>query len=534
MTTNIQLLRSSVSQKRPQPSSLLEGQPAVNINVGEPGLFFKASDGTLLKVGPVAITNSGNAPNSAASGPTGNVAGETWLDGRAAYSNPVMKVFNGSQWVPSNGFVVDNSTGNFSLTKRLTASTLIANGTGAEGYVKLPSLDNASSPESSITSLGALYFNTTTGTFRGYGNTGWADVGGGTVTVLDVLGNATVQGDLTVDGDVTLGDDPSLDTLVVNAAATLLGNTTLGASSSNTLTVPALSDFQSNIRVSGQADLRFHSGSVGSSGYVGFQAPSGLTGSTIWTLPSVDGSAGAALITDGTGVLSWGSSGGTSVTVADTAPTFPAPTDGDLWYNSSTGRLYVYYIDGSSTQQWVDVSPVSAGVTNIKILDDVSASFDGVLDSFPLTVSTVAFTPVNAQQLFVTVGGVYQVPGTHYTVSGSNVVFTTPPDSGLTFSAIALGAAVTQNTVADAAISTAKLQNGAVTVAKMTFNANVVPTTDNTYNLGSPTFRFANVYTGDLHLKNDKGDWTMVEESEYLTLRNNKTGKVYKLLMEEV
>lgn len=527
-------MRSSVSQKRPQPTSLLEGQPAVNINVGEPGLFFKASDGSLFKVGPVAITNSGNAPNSSASGPTGNLSGETWLDGRAAFSNPVMKVYNGAQWVPANGFVVDNSTGNFSLTKQLTASTLIANGTGSLGYVKVPSLNNASSPESSITSLGAIYFNTTTGTFRGYGNTGWADIGSGTISILDVLGNATVQGNLSVDGSTILGDDPTLDTLTVNAATSLLGNTTLGASSSNTLTVPALSDFQSNVAISSQADLRFHSGSTGSSGYVGFQAPAGLTGGTIWTLPSVDGSGGQALVTNGAGVLSWGASGGTSVTVSDTAPTIPAPSDGDMWYNSASGRLYVYYIDPSSTQQWVDVSPVSAGVTNIKIVDDVAALFDGSTTSFPIAVSAVAFVPVNAQQLVVHVGGIYQRPGVDYTLSGSNIQFTDAPASGLTFSAIALGAAVTQNTVADNAVTTAKLQNSSVTVAKMSFNANVVPTADNTYNLGSPTFRFANVYTGDLHLKNDKGDWTMIEDEDFLTLRNNKTGKVYKLVMEEI
>jgi hypothetical protein len=238
-------------------------------------------------------------------------------------------------------------------------------------------------------------------------------------------------------------------------------------------------------------------------------------------------------------VLSWGSGGGgggggASITVSDTAPTLPAPTSGNLWYNSAAGRLYVYYVDPSSTNQWVDVSPVSAGVTNIKILDDVSASFDGVLDTFPLTVSSVAFIPVNAQQLLVVVNDVYQVPGTDYTISGSNIVFTTPPTSGQSFSAIALGAAVTQNTVADGAISTAKIQTGAVTAAKLSIDGNVSPTADNTYNLGSPTFRFANIYTGDLHLKNDKGDWTMVEAEEYLTLRNNKTGKVYKLVMEEI
>lgn len=62
----------------------------------------------------------------------------------------------------------------------------------------------------------------------------------------------------------------------------------------------------------------------------------------------------------------------------------------------------------------------------------------------------------------------------------------------------------------------------------------ILPDGDNTRNLGSPSLRFANVYTGDLHLKNHKGDWTVIEESEFLTLRNNASGKTYKLLMEEI
>jgi hypothetical protein len=64
-------------------------------------------------------------------------------------------------------------------------------------------------------------------------------------------------------------------------------------------------------------------------------------------------------------------------------------------------------------------------------------------------------------------------------------------------------------------------------------SATVLPTVDNTINLGSASFRWANVYTGDLHLKNDRGDYTIVEEEDALTLRNNKTGKVYNFVLEE-
>lgn len=62
----------------------------------------------------------------------------------------------------------------------------------------------------------------------------------------------------------------------------------------------------------------------------------------------------------------------------------------------------------------------------------------------------------------------------------------------------------------------------------------LLPGADVTYNLGSPSFRWANIYTGDLHLRNDRGDYTLIEEEDFLTIRYNKTGKRYKFLLEPV
>ena len=53
-----------------------------------------------------------------------------------------------------------------------------------------------------------------------------------------------------------------------------------------------------------------------------------------------------------------GSSGGSSVTVSDTAPT--SPSDGDQWFNSTSLKMFVYYADGSSSQ-WVPASPQQTG-----------------------------------------------------------------------------------------------------------------------------------------------------------------------------
>lgn len=50
-----------------------------------------------------------------------------------------------------------------------------------------------------------------------------------------------------------------------------------------------------------------------------------------------------------------GSGGGASVTIADTAPN--SPTAGDLWFNSASLKTFVYYNDGSSSQ-WLPSNPV--------------------------------------------------------------------------------------------------------------------------------------------------------------------------------
>ena len=64
---------------------------------------------------------------------------------------------------------------------------------------------------------------------------------------------------------------------------------------------------------------------------------------------------------------------------------------------------------------------------------------------------------------------------------------------------------------------------------RMEVTGSLFPGADNTYNLGSPEYRWANVYTGDLHLRNDRGNWTIYEEPDMLVVVNNLTGKKYKM-----
>ena len=78
----------------------------------------------------------------------------------------------------------------------------------------------------------------------------------------------------------------------------------------------------------------------------------------------------------------------------------------------------------------------------------------------------------------------------------------------------------------------------------LNMTANILPTADSTYDLGSPAQRFANIYTGDLHFNNEgsagndidgtTGNWTLQEGDQNMYFINNKTGAKFRVVMESV
>lgn len=132
----IRFLRSSVPHKRPIPSELAVGQPAVNINPNEPGLFLKDSNNSnLFKVGPCHV--GPDAPNAtpAPGGFPGNCKGEQWLD-TSNPTNPVLYTWNGSAWKSSGSSLTnilwvdtngsDTNDGLTSLTPKKTIQAALA------------------------------------------------------------------------------------------------------------------------------------------------------------------------------------------------------------------------------------------------------------------------------------------------------------------------------------------------------------------------------------------------------------------------
>ena len=66
--------------------------------------------------------------------------------------------------------------------------------------------------------------------------------------------------------------------------------------------------FETDIVLNAQRELRL--ADADSSAYVGFKAPATITSNRIWTLPAADGTTGQVLSTNGSGTLSWATSGG--------------------------------------------------------------------------------------------------------------------------------------------------------------------------------------------------------------------------------
>lgn len=161
--------------------------------------------------------------------------------------------------------------------------------------------------------------------------------------------------------------------------------------------------------------------------------PHSAAASYTLTLPNDDGTADQVLKTDGSGNLSWvdqsagssygdndvdthlntstasanevlswtgsdydwvaqsgGSGGGASVTTADSAPA--SPSDGDLWYDTTTLRLYVYYDDGSSSQ-WVKANPSGSAGIALTSLSVTTNSVGTAALSYNNTTGVFSYTP---------------------------------------------------------------------------------------------------------------------------------------------
>jgi len=70
-------------------------------------------------------------------------------------------------------------------------------------------------------------------------------------------------------------------------------------------------------------------------------------------------------------------------------------------------------------------------------------------------------------------------------------------------------------------------------------SASIIPDANDTRALGSASKKWTTLHsvavtTGDIHMKNENGHYTIDEQADYLRVYNHSNGKYYKLLMEEI
>lgn len=119
-------------------------------------------------------------------------------------------------------------------------------------------------------------------------------------------------------------------------------------------------------------------------------------------------------------------SGGTSVSVDDAAPSSPSP--GNLWLDTNTGILYVYYDDGNS-EQWIQPVFPYPDTTNLATVTYVNSSVAGLATTTFVNSAVAAATFVlNVQADDSTTRSV--PTGSTVQFNGSGGITTTSDSSG--------------------------------------------------------------------------------------------------------
>ena len=243
-----------------------------------------------------------------------------------------------------------------------------------------------------------------------------------------------------------------------------------------------------------------------------------------------------------------------------TANSFVGPVTGDITGDITgnvtgdlTGDVYAgivtatgtyngnFNATGVSTASFLQATTVNAsGIVT-------ASSFSGTVPSSSLSgalpaIDGSALTNVNAATVALTATN--STDATHYitftdTATGNENLRT---DTGLTYnpSSNTLSGTFSGNISGNA---TGLTGTPNITVGNIT-SYNILPAAHNTYDLGSTSVRFANIYSADLQLSNRDatpnsvdgtwGDWTLQEGEEDIFMINNRSGKKYKINLTEV
>ena len=129
-------------------------------------------------------------------------------------------------------------------------------------------------------------------------------------------------------------------------------------------------------------------------------------------------------------------------------------------------------------------TPVSG---SFKALDDISSSFNGSTTTFNLTSSGEAVFPKNEYNIEVHISSIQQKPITSYSISNSQIIFTSAPLATDTFFGKILGDVGTINGVADATIGASSLSTSFFVKNSQTLTGLSLTGSENALLVGSVT-----------------------------------------------
>jgi hypothetical protein len=91
-----------------------------------------------------------------------------------------------------------------------------------------------------------------------------------------------------------------------------------------------------------------------------------------------------------------------------------------------------------------------------------SLTFNGITQTFNITVGGVAFTPPTAYSMMVSLDNVVLNPGVDFSIASSTISFATPPVALTPFFALLFGDTLYTGTPSDATVINSKIAQGTI------------------------------------------------------------------------
>ena len=365
----------------------------------------------------------------------------------------------------------------------------------------------------------------------------------------------TLNNDLTVDGDTLVKGN-----LTVNGVTTTVKSNVVQITDKNIELAAVVSTQFSATTVSGSADITNIAPTLGL--IPGMEVVSNTAGITVPAGTTI------VTITGQNATLSNNVTGSGAVTFSAIGPSDSAAEDGGLivkgtsdktflWRGTDGGVTYNYWnssehINTAAGKNYYVNSILFASDTN-KVIGPTNGGGQGQVNlsggGTPYTLGSAvtgsSLTSVGTLTALNCSGDMNLVnSGTIFGSNGATGVLTLRSASGNSnHSRIEVGTSEASDN-GGVHIYTA---GSTVATRRITIkgtSGHVLPGDDNAQDLGSSTLRWANVYTGDMHLNNmntggnevdgSEGHWTMQEGADDLFLINRNTGKKYKFNLTEV